>query len=53
MWVAIQAATAIVQAMREADLPAESHTRRSSPEESHRPKQAGLMLSQPAFELMA
>ena len=29
-------ATAVVRAMREADLPNEAHTRRSSPEEPHK-----------------
>ena len=49
MQVAIQAATVAVRAMKEADSPAETHTRRSSLEQLHRPRQAGQMLSQPAF----
>ena len=39
--------------MREADLPAKLHTRRSSLEELHRPKPAGPMLNQPAFDWKA
>ena len=35
--------------MREADLPAEQHTRRSILEECCRPRQARLKMSQPAF----
>ena len=38
--VAIQAVTMVVRAMREADLTAEKHTRRSSPEEPQRSWQA-------------
>ena len=45
--VTIQAATIVVRAVREVDQLAESHTRRSSQKEHHRPKQAGPMLSQP------
>ena len=46
----IQAAMVAVRTMREADLTIEPHTRRSSPEEPHRPGQAGTMLSQAALD---
>ena len=47
--VAIQEATMAVRAMKEAKLPTKPHTRRSNPEEHHRSRQAGPMMSQPAF----
>ena len=50
MQIAIQAATAEVRVMREADMPAELQTSRSLPEEQHRPRQAVPMLSQSAFD---
>ena len=34
----------------EADMNTEPHTRRNSLEEPHRPRQHGLMLSQPTFD---
>ena len=49
MQAVIQAATVVVKAMREADPPAEPHTRRSISEEHYRPGQARPMMSQPAF----
>ena len=52
---AIQAATAVVRAMREAEQPAKPHTRRSIPEH-HRPIQVGPELDCEApgryFELL-
>ena len=45
------AVTVAVRGKREADPPAKSHTRRSIPEEYHRPRQTGL--SQPAFDWKA
>ena len=39
--------------MMEANLPAKPHTRRSSPEQPHRPRQAGPILSQQAFDWKA
>ena len=48
--VIMQAGIVVVRAMRQAGLAATSHTRRSIPEENHRPRQAGPMLSQPAFD---
>ena len=36
--------------MRKIDPPAEPHTKRSIPEEYDRPRLAGPMLSQPAFD---
>ena len=39
--------------MRDADQPAKPHTRRSSPVEPYKPRQAGPMLSQPAFDWKA
>ena len=50
MQAAILAAILVVRALKEADLTAEPHTRRSSPEELHRPRQAGPILSQGAFD---
>ena len=49
----MQAAITAVRAMGEADLPAEAHTRRSIPEEYHRPRQGGPMMSQPTFNWKA
>ena len=49
MQVAIQAATAVVRVMREAEPTVKPHTRKSNSEEYHRPRQAGPMMSQPAF----
>ena len=49
MQVVIQAVMAVAKAMKEAEPPTKPHTRRSSPEEPHKPRQAGPMLSQPAF----
>ena len=46
---AIEAVMAAIRAMVEADPPTEPHTRRSSPEEPHRPRWAGTVLRQPAF----
>ena len=48
--VAVQAATAAVKVMREADPPAKAYTRKSIPEESHWLRQAGPMLSQLVFD---
>ena len=53
MQVAIQVASAVVRAMKEADLPPKSHIRRSSQKEPHRPRQAGPMMSQQAFDRKA
>ena len=53
MQAAFQAATAAVGAMRETDLSAKQHSRRSIPEEKHRPRKARPMLNQPAFNLKA
>ena len=50
---AIQASTMVVREMREKELPAESHTRRSSLEETCRPRQTEPTLSQPAFDWKA
>ena len=49
---AIKAAKLAVRAMREADPPVEPHTRRSIPEEKHRPK-TRPMLSKPVFNWKA
>ena len=43
--VANEAATATERAMREAVPTAEPHTRRSSPEEPHKSRQAGPILN--------
>ena len=53
MQVAIQAAMTVVRVMMEADPTAEPHTRRSSPGKHHRPRQAGTMMSQSAFNWKA
>ena len=50
---AIQAAAVVVRGISEADLPAKAQTRRSIPEEQHRPRQAGPKLGQPAFDWKA
>ena len=50
MQVAIQAASAVVRAMKETDLLPKPHTRRSSQKEPHRPRQAGPMMGQQAFD---
>ena len=47
--VAIQVATVAVRAMREEDPPAEPHTGRTIFKEQCRPRQAGPMMSQQAF----
>ena len=47
------ATAAAVRPMREADPSTEPHTRRRSSEEPHNPRQATLMLSQPAFNWKA
>ena len=39
MQVAIKAATMVIKAMREADLPGEIHTRKRIPDEHQRPKE--------------
>ena len=46
----IQAAMVAVEVMRGSDLTIESHTRRNSPEETQRPRQAGPLLRQPKFD---
>ena len=48
MQVAIQAATVAVRAVREANQPTKSHTRKSIQEEQQKPRQARPMMSQPA-----
>ena len=50
---AIQAATVMLRAKREAELSAEPHTRRSIPEEHHRLRQARPVMSQSAFNKKA
>ena len=49
MQVAIQAVTNALRAMREEDLPAEPHTKTIIPQDHHRPRQDGPMLSEPVF----
>ena len=46
MQAAIQAAAAVVRTIWKADPPTKPYTRKSRPEEPHRPRQAGPMLSQ-------
>ena len=50
MQLAIWAAVVVLRAIREADLLTQPHTRRSSPEEPQRPRQAEPILIQPAFD---
>ena len=51
--VAIQTATAVVIAMKRQTGKPKPHTRRSIPEEHHRPRPARPMMSQPAFSWKA
>ena len=50
MQIARQSNMVAVGTVMEVDLTTELHTRRNIPKESHRPKEAGPMQSQPAFE---